>query len=442
MTTDVNTLRANWNYPTAVRFGVGRIKELPDACKELGIKRPLLITDPVVAKLPMTKEVVQICDQAGLVTSVFYDIKPNPVGKNVDDGVRAFRLGNNDGVIAFGGGSALDAAKAVALMVGQTRPLWDFEDVGDNWSRVDLSGMRPCVAVPTTSGTGSEVGRVSVIIDERAHQKKLIFHPRLQPAKVICDPTLTVGMPPKLTGETGLDALSHNLEAYCSPFFHPQAAGIALEGMRLVHTSLLAAQREPTNLLARAEMLAASLMGAAAFQRGLGAMHSVAHACGGLLDTPHGRTIAVMMPYVLVLNRPAIDQRLARLAAYLGLPRPSFEAVLEWVLQLRQQLGIPHTLAELGARREHVAQLTELAVADPSGGTNPVALNKDNLRQLIEHALVGKLPAVVAAKPAPKVAAKARPKAQAKTAAKPKAKPANKRPAAKPKRKAAPRRRK
>ncbi|MBN2359414.1 MAG: iron-containing alcohol dehydrogenase [Deltaproteobacteria bacterium] len=422
-TADIDALRANWNYPTAIRFGVGRIKELPDACRELGIQRPLLITDPVLARLPMTKEVVRICDRSGLATSVFCDIKPNPVGKNVEDGVRAFRRGNRDGVIAFGGGSALDAAKAVALMIGQTRPLWDFEDVGDNWTRVDLAGMRPCVAVPTTAGTGSEVGRVSVIVDERLHQKKLIFHPKLQPARVICDPALTVGMPPRLTGETGMDALSHSLEAYCSPFFHPQAAGIALEGMRLVHRSLLNACAEPADLLARAEMLAASLLGAAAFQRGLGAMHAVAHACGGLLDTPHGRTIAVMMPYVLALNRPVIDERLARLAAYLGFRRPSFESVLDWVLGLRRQLGIPHALAELGARRDHLAPLTELAVADPSGGTNPVALTKVNLRQLIARALDGALPIARAAKVA------SRSRARAKSGAKAKAKPRRRAPA-------------
>ena len=384
-------LKGNWNYPTSVRFGPGRIQELPAALTELGIEKPLIVTDPVISKLPITGTVLDVLKKAKVRARVFADVKPNPIGKNVMDGVKTFKKGKHDGVIAFGGGSAMDAAKAVAMMIGQKRPLWDYEDVGDWWARVKPSGMMPVVAVPTTSGTGSEVGRSSVIVDESNHTKKIIFHPNMLPGKVICDPELTIDMPPKLTGAVGIDALSHNLEAYCVNGFHPQADGIGVEGMRLVGLGLVKAVKDGKDIAARSYMMAASAMGATAFQKGLGAMHSVAHAVGGMFDTHHGMTIAVMMPYVLHLNRAEVAERLTRLSHYLGLQNPSFEGFVEWVMMLRREVGIPNTLAELGVKQDAVEALAEKAAADPTAGSNPVPLNKDNLRGLIQRALSGRL---------------------------------------------------
>jgi alcohol dehydrogenase class IV len=386
-----NDLMGSWNYPTSIRFGAGRIRELPEACAELGIRKPLVITDAGLAELPMVPEVMSINEEAGLETGLFSDVRENPTGSNVDDGVEAFKAGGHDGVIAFGGGSALDAAKAVALMVGQQRPLWDFEDVADWFTRVDVSGMVPVAAVPTTSGTGSEVGRASLIVDEASHAKKVIFHPRMLPGAVICDPKLTVGMPPKLTGAVGMDALSHSLEAFCSPLFHPMADGIAVEGMRLVHTSLRRACQVGDDIDARSKMMAASSMGATAFQKGLGAMHSVAHAIGGVMNVHHGTTVAVMMPYVLRFNRDAIADRMARLAAYLGLGEHSFEASFEELISLRRDAGIPDTLAELGVSEDDVRSLATTAALDPTAGTNPVPLDEEKLRTLITSALTGEV---------------------------------------------------
>jgi len=279
-------IRGNWNFPTKVRFGAGRIAELPDACKELGMKRPLIVTDPGLAALPMIKDAVAACEKAGLGVAVFSDIKSNPNGKNVEDGLKVLRAGKHDGVVAFGGGSALDAGKAIALMSGQKRPIWDFEDVGDNWLRVDPAGVAPIVAVPTTSGTGSEVGRVSVITKEDTHQKKLIFHPKVQPSIVIDDPALTIGLPPKITAATGMDALAHCFEAYCAPGYHPMADGVALEGMRLIKEWLPIAFRDGKNLEAHSHIIAGATMGATAFQKGLGAIHSHSPCCRCTLRHP------------------------------------------------------------------------------------------------------------------------------------------------------------
>ncbi len=391
MSTTLDRYTVNWNYPTAVKVGVGRIAELPRWCASLGMKRPLLVTDPGLADLAIVRDAVQRCEAAGLRTGVFSRIKGNPTGRNVDDGVAAYREGGHDGVIAFGGGSALDAAKAVALMAGQDRPLWDFEDVGDNASRVKVEGMAPVVAVPTTAGTGSEVGRASVITDEAARTKRIIFHPRMLPAVVILDPQLTTGLPPKLTAATGMDALSHNLEAYCSPFFHPLAEGIALQGMRLVKEWLPTAVKHGDDLAARAEMLVASAMGATAFQRGLGAMHALAHPLGARHDAHHGMLNAVLMPYVLQANREAIEPRIAAAARYLHLPSPSFGAFVDWVLQLREDIGIPHTLAAIGIDASEAALVGELAVADPSHGTNPVPLTAAQYADVFQRAVEGRL---------------------------------------------------
>ena len=384
-------LTGNWNYPTPIRFGAGRIAELPAACRELGMKRPLLVTDKGLAGLPMIDSAVKACNDDGLGCALFSDVQGNPVAANVDAGVAAFKAGNHDGVIAFGGGSALDVGKAVALMVGQSRPIWDFEDREDWYTRVNVAGMAPVVAVPTTSGTGSEVGRSSVITDERDHTKKIIFHPRMLPALVIADPELTLGLPPKITAAVGMDALSHNLEAFCSPFYHPIAQGVALEGIRLVKEWLPVAFKDGANVAARSHMMIASTMGAAAFQKGLGGMHAMSHPCGAVLDTHHGLSNAVVMPYVLVFNRPAIEDRLTALARYLNLAAPSFDAVLNWVLALREELEIPATLAEIGVTDAHVSQLASMAAVDPSVGGNPMPLSVEDLTGLFDNAIHGRL---------------------------------------------------
>ena len=384
-------LKGNWNYPTAIRFGAGRVRELPDACRAMGVDRPLLVTDAGLAALPMIAAAAAACRAAGLNCEVFADVRGNPVAANVDAGVAAFRDGGHDGVIAFGGGSALDVGKAVALMVGQTRPIWDFEDRADWHTRVDVAGMAPVVAVPTTAGTGSEVGRAAVITDVRDHTKKIIFHPRMLPGLVIADPELTLGLPPDITAAVGMDALSHNLEAFCSPFYHPIAQGVALEGLRLVKDWLPAVCRRGDDLTARAHMLAAATMGAAAFQKGLGAMHAMSHPCGALLDTHHGLTNAVVMPYVLVFNRPAIEDKMTALARYLDLSAPSFEAVLDWILELRAQIGIPADLAALGVDEDHIEELAAMAVVDPAAGGNPVPLSRAGLTALFRDAVRGRI---------------------------------------------------
>ena len=381
----------NWNYPTAIKAGPGRIKELPVYCRELGMQSPLLVTDPGLAAMPMIGDAVAACRDAGLDCGVFHDIKGNPTGRNVDDGVVAFKRGRHDGVIAFGGGSAVDAAKAIALMAGQDRPLWDFEDVGDNYLRVNVAGMAPVVAVPTTAGTGSEVGRASVITDEAAHVKRIIFHARMLPSIVILDAELTVGLPPKVTAATGMDALSHNLEAYCSPFFHPMAAGIALEGMRLIKEYLPQVFADGADLQGRQQMLVASCMGATAFQRGLGAMHALAHPLGALYDTHHGLLNAILMPYVLKANEQAVAPRLEALASYLGLPQRGPAAVLDWVLALREAVGIPHTLADIGLDDAEAERVGRMASQDPSAGTNPVNFSAEKYSQHFRAAVAGNL---------------------------------------------------
>lgn len=384
-------LRANWNYPTAIRFGAGRIAELPEACRSVGIERPLIVTDRGLARLPMIAHAVRTCRDAGLGCEVFSDVQANPVEANVTNGVAAFRSGSHDGVVAFGGGSALDAGKAIALMVGQTRPLWDFEDREDWCTRVNVAAMAKTIAVPTTAGTGSEVGRASVITDVRDRSKKIIFHPKMQPVLVIADPELTLGLPPHVTAAVGMDALSHNLEAYCSPSYHPMAEGIALEGMRLIEEWLPVAVKDGANLEARSHMMAASTMGATAFQKGLGAMHSLSHPCSAHLDTHHGLTNAVVMPYVLAWNRPALEEKMVRLAAFLGLREHSFAGVLDWVLELRRTIGAPHTLAELGVREEHAEAFCRQAYEDPSTDGNPVPMTPDDFCKLYRNCIRGEL---------------------------------------------------
>ena len=391
MTDPAPSYKATWSYPTQMLFGPGRIRNLARACQSLGMTRPLLVTDPGLAKLPMISDALAANEAAGLPTGLFSDVKANPVGKNVEDGVAVYRAGGHDGVIAWGGGSGLDAAKAIAMMAGQSRGIWDFEDVGDNWKRADPDGIAPIVAVPTTAGTGSEVGRASVILNEETHTKVIVFHPKMLPATVISDPELTIGLPAHVTAATGMDALAHCLEAYCAPGYHPMAEGIAVEGMRLVKDWLPTAVKDGGNLAARANMLAAASMGATAFQKGLGAIHALSHPVGALYDTHHGLTNAVVMPYVLAFNRPAIEDKMLRLAAWLGLPDPSFAAVQDWVLGLRRSFEMPHTLKELGVGDDRFDTLAEMAAVDPTAGGNPVPLDVPLCKGLVEAAFEGRL---------------------------------------------------
>ncbi|MBX5103434.1 iron-containing alcohol dehydrogenase [Rhizobium lentis] len=372
---------ANWSYPTSVKLGRGRIKELADACRSLGIKKPLLVTDRGLASMAITKNALDILEDAGLGRAIFADVDPNPNEKNLEAGVKAFKDGGHDGVVAFGGGSGLDLGKCVAFMVGQSRPVWDFEDIGDWWTRASVEGIAPIVAVPTTAGTGSEVGRASVITNSETHVKKIIFHPKFLPGVVISDPELTVGMPKIITAGTGMDAFAHCLEAYSSPFYHPMSAGIALEGMRLVKEFLPRAYREGTDLEARANMMSAAAMGAVAFQKGLGAIHALSHPIGAVYNTHHGMTNAVVMPAVLRFNRAAIEEKIGRAAAYLGISG-GFDGFYDYVLKLRSDLGVPETLTAMGIAPDRIDELSAMAIEDPSAGGNPVPMTLENTKGL------------------------------------------------------------
>jgi alcohol dehydrogenase class IV len=386
---DPATLVGNWSYPTTIRFGVGRVRELADACKALGMKRPLLVTDPGLAALPMVRNALAENEKAGLPTALFSDVRGNPVLANVEAGVTAFRAGSHDGVIAFGGGSALDCAKSIAFMIPQSRPIWDFEDVGDWWTRA-TSWYRAHRRRTETAGTDPRWD-AAVVTDERTHVKKIIFHPKMLPGIVLADPALLVDLPPRLTAATGMDALAHNLEAYCAPFHHPIADGVALEGLRLGHDWLATAVYDGKNLTARAFTLCAAHMGATAFQKGLGAIHSLSHPLGAVLDTHHGLANGVFMPYVLAFNRSAISEKMERVARYLGLSQPNFDGMLEWVLRLREEIGIPHTARELGMREEHLDRFSKMAAADPTAASNPIPIGVPELRRMYEAALSGRV---------------------------------------------------
>ncbi|MEO8757397.1 MAG: iron-containing alcohol dehydrogenase [Devosia sp.] len=383
-------IKSNWNYPTTIRFGAGRVAELPDALKAAGIKKPLLVTDAGLVNLPVTQNTIKLLKDAGFDVGVFADVKPNPISANVNAGVEVLRKGGYDGVIAFGGGSGLDVGKAIAFMAGQTRPMWDFEDIGDWWTRADPKGIFPIIAVPTTAGTGSEVGRASVITDETTHTKKVIFHPLMQPKIVIVDPELTVGMPPFITVGTGFDALAHCLEAYCAPGYHPMADGIAVEGVRLVLENLPKVVANPNDIEARGHMMSAAAMGATAFQKGLGAIHALSHPVGALYDTHHGMTNAVFMPYVLVVNRDAIEAKIARLAAYCGMS-PSFDAFLDAVTALRQSLKVPHTLRDFKLDDLKRDLIGDMAIVDPTAGGNPIELTKVRALEIFDRAMEGRV---------------------------------------------------
>lgn len=377
---------ANWSYPTAIRFGAGRIKELPEACAAAGIKRPLLVTDRGLAALPITAATLDILEAAGLGRAIFAQVDPNPTDINLAAGVDAFKAGGHDGVIAFGGGSGLDLGKLVAFQAGQTRPVWEFEDIGDWWTRADAAKIAPNIAVPTTAGTGSEVGRAGVVTNSQSHVKKVIFHPKILPSVVICDPELTVGMPKAITAGTGLDAFAHCLEAYCSPFYHPMSQGIALEGMRLVAAYLPRAYADGSDIEARAHMMSAAAMGAVAFQKGLGGIHALSHPVGAVYNTHHGTTNAVVMPAVLRFNRAAVEDRLAAAAADLGVGS-SFDAFYDLALKLRADMGIPEKLRDLGVGTDRIDELAAMAIVDPTAGGNPVELTLDAAKALFHEVI-------------------------------------------------------
>lgn len=379
-------LRGNWSYPTLVKFGAGRISELADHCKAAGLKKPLLVTDKALASLPITAQALDILDAAGLGRAVFSEVDPNPNEGNMEAGLAVYRAGGHDGVVCFGGGSALDLGKMIALMAGQTVSVWDLEDVDDWWTRADASKIAPIVAVPTTAGTGSEVGRAGVLTNSKTHKKKIIFHPKLLPAVTICDPELTVGMPRFITAGTGMDAFAHCLEAYSSPFYHPMSQGIALEGMRLVLENLPKVYANPQDMEARAHMMSAAAMGAVAFQKGLGAIHSLSHPIGAVYGTHHGTTNAVVMPMVLDFNRSAIEDRIVRAAAYLGIDG-GFAGFHATVMDLRAQLNIPENLSAMGVEFARLDELTEMALEDPSCGGNPIAMTRENTRALFESCM-------------------------------------------------------
>jgi alcohol dehydrogenase len=380
----------NFNYPTAIKFGAGRITELADHCRASGIARPLFVTDPGLAAMPMVRTIVDDLRRAGLGVAVFSDVRPNPVEANVLAGVRAYQAGGQDGVVAFGGGSGLDVGKLVALMQGQSVSLFDLEDVDDWWTRADAPKIAPIVAVPTTAGTGSEVGRAGVITHPTTHEKKIIFHPAIMPKVAILDPELTVGLPPRLTAATGMDAMAHVVEAYCAPFYHPLAAGIALEGLRLIKENLARAVKRGTDLDARGNMLMASTMGATAFQRGLGAIHALSHPLGGLYDAHHGTLNGIIMPYVVKANRRKIERDIERAAAYLGI-KGGFDGFLRWILAVRKEIGIPHTLAEIGIDTGRLDEVAAMAVKDPSAGGNPIAFTEKQYRTLAKRCVMGEL---------------------------------------------------
>ncbi|MGK7653248.1 iron-containing alcohol dehydrogenase [Roseovarius sp. B08] len=379
-------LTGNWSYPTTMRFGAGRIAEIGEACRAAGIAKPLLVTDRGLKSMDITTRTLDLIEAAGLGRAIFAEVDPNPSDANVEDGLKFYRDGGFDGVIAFGGGSGLDLAKTLAFMAGQTRPVWDFEDIGDWWTRADPDGIHPIVAVPTTAGTGSETGRASVITNSATHEKKIIFHPKMLPAIVICDPELTVGMPKHITAGTGLDAFAHCVEAYSSPHYHPMSQGIALEGMRLVKDYLPRAYADGTDIEARANMMSAAAMGATAFQKGLGAIHALSHPIGAHHHTHHGTTNAVCMPAVLQFNAPAIRNRFGPAAAYLGI-EGGFDGFCAFVDQLNDSLGIPRTLTDLGVTDPDLDTLVDAALRDPSTGGNPIEMTAENTRKLFEACL-------------------------------------------------------
>ena len=384
-------MSVNWNYPTTVWIGENRIDDLSLACKELNILNPLFVTDKDLVSLPMTVEIITNLKNSFIKLDIFSDFTGNPTGKNITEGVKIYNNNSCDGVIAFGGGSALDVGKAIAFMCGQTRPIWDFEDIGNYWKRAEENKISSIIAIPTTAGTGSETGRASAIINEETGVKKIIFHPKFMPAIVILDPILTLDLPPRITAATGMDALAHNLEAFCAPGFHPMADGIALEGMRLVKNSLIEAVKNGKNINARLEMLTAASMGSTAFQKGLGAIHSLSHPVNAQFNVHHGLSNAIFMPYVLTFNRIEISEKIVSACDYLGLEK-SFDKFLQWILDLRKEFNIPHTLSEIVEKEKiDLDKLSKMAYDDPSTSSNPKKLTVADMKTLYQHSITGEL---------------------------------------------------
>jgi len=382
----------NWNYPTTMWVGNNRIEDLAIACKSLGISKPLLVTDNGLAKSEIVLNAVNLLKDNNFSTEVYSKVVGNPTGTNVDEGVKSYKENNCDGVIAFGGGSGLDVGKAIAFMSAQILPIWEFEDIGDNWTKANSDQIAPIIAVPTTAGTGSETGRASVILNEETGIKKIIFHPKFLPSIVILDPVLTLSLPANITAATGMDALAHNLEAYCAPGYHPMADGISLEGMRLINKWLLEAVKNGSNLEARMNMLTAASMGSTAFQKGLGAIHSLSHPVNALNNVHHGLSNAIFMPYVLTFNKEVIEKKIIKVCDYLELKDNSFDEFIKWVLDLRKKLDIPHKLSEVIKKKDlNIERLSEMALNDPSTTTNPKKLSIDDMKILYEHSMSGKL---------------------------------------------------
>ena len=377
---------ANWSYPTSIRFGAGRIVEIADACKTIAIKKPLLVTDKGLAKLDITHKTLNILNKAGLGSSIFSEVDSNPTEINAAAGIKIFQEGKHDGIIAFGGGSGIDLGKLIAFMVGQQRPIWDFEDVGDWWTRAETANIMPIIAIPTTAGTGSEVGRASVITNSQTQEKKIIFHPKILPKIVICDPELTIGMPSSITAGTGMDAFAHCLEAYCSPHYHPMSHGIALEGMKLIKENLPIVFKDRNNMSGRSNMMCAAIMGATAFQKGLGAIHAASHPIGAVHNTHHGTTNAVVMREALLMNRSMIEPKIEALCNYLEIS-DGFEGFIFFVTNLNKLLNIPNSLTKLGVKKPNIQALVESALNDPSCGGNPIKLTKENMTQLFKNCL-------------------------------------------------------
>ena len=382
----------NWNYPTTVWVGEDRIKDLGNACTKLNIKKPLLVTDSGLAQSEIVKNTLANLKENNIPVELYSNVVGNPTGTNVNEGVAFYKQNNCDGVIVFGGGSGLDVGKAIAFMSGQTLPIWDFEDVGDNWTRANSETIAPIIAVPTTAGTGSETGRASVILNEDTGVKNIIFHPKFLPSIVILDPLLTLGLPAKITAATGMDALAHNLEAYCAPGFHPMADGIALEGMRLINKWLLEAVNNGSNVEARMNMLTAASMGSTAFQKGLGAIHSLSHPVNALNNVHHGLSNAIFMPYVLTFNKDVIEEKIIKICNYLELQDRTFNGFINWVLDLRKKLNMPHKLSEVIKEEEFdLAHLSKMALADPSTGGNPKPLTENDMKVMYQHSMSGTL---------------------------------------------------
>ena len=382
----------NWNYPTTMWVGENRIIDISSACKKLNIKKPLLVTDSGLANSQIVKKTLEKLNIENINTEIYSNVTGNPTGTNVNEGVIYYKKKNCDGVIAFGGGSGLDVGKAIAFMSGQTLPLWDFEDVGDNWTKANSDKIAPTIAVPTTAGTGSETGRASVILNEETGVKNIIFHPKFLPSIVILDPLLTVGLPSEITAATGMDALAHNLEAYCAPGFHPMADGIALEGMKLVKEWLLEAVNNGSNVEARMNMLTAASMGSTAFQKGLGAIHSLSHPINALNNVHHGLSNAIFMPYVLTFNKDVIENKIIKVCEYLEIKEKSFDGFLNWILDLRKKLNIPHKLSEVIKKEDlELDRLSIMALNDPSTSGNPKRLTENDMKILYQHSMSGEL---------------------------------------------------